>query len=329
MKKALVAFGGNALIKSQELGLQKQQIENAKEAAEMVVRLVEQGFLPVLVHGNGPQVGNVLLQQEEAGNRVPPYTMDICGAQTQGSIGYLLQRCLENLLHMKRIPMPVATLLTEVVVDREDKGFRNPTKPVGPFYEEFRARMLERERRWVVKEDSGRGWRRLVPSPEPLRIVQMDIIRQLTESGVLVNACGGGGIPVVEDPFGYLIGVEAVIDKDRTAAMLAAELDVSVFIILTGVEKVYLDFGKTSQRALDVMTVSEARQHLAEGQFPPGSMGPKIEAAADYIAKGGKEVLITTAEALATGRLEETGTRIVAETANSENPALETHYAAR
>jgi len=313
MKKALIAFGGNALIKAGELGLQKEQVENAKEAAEMIVHLVEQGLQPILVHGNGPQVGNILIQQEEAANKVPSYTMDICGAQTQGSMGYLLQRCLENMLRLRQRNVPVATILTEVVVDATDPGFQNPTKPVGPFYEHFRARELEMEKKWVMKEDSGRGWRRQVPSPHPQRIVQIDAIKALVDQGFIVNACGGGGIPVVEDGSGYYMGVEAVIDKDRTASMLGRELGAEVFIILTGVEKVSIDFGKPTQMDLDTITVSEARQYLDEGQFPPGSMGPKIQAAINYIEAGGQEVLITTAEALLKGRFESTGTRIVSD----------------
>ncbi|CAM2006248.1 carbamate kinase [Acanthopleuribacter pedis] len=310
-KRALVAFGGNALIKSGQAGHQKQQIENAKEAAEMVVRLVEQGYQPIVVHGNGPQVGNVLIQQEEAGNRVPPYTMDICGAQTQGSMGYMLQRTIENLLHMKGLDQPVAAVLTEVVVDRNDPGFRAPSKPVGPYYEAFRAEQLEAEKGWSVKEDAGRGWRRLVPSPKPREIVQLPVIQRLVEAGVIVIACGGGGVPVVRDQQGYLIGVEAVIDKDRTSAMLAQHLNVDALIVLTGVDKVFLDFGKPSQRAVDTLRVSEARTHLADGQFPPGSMGPKIEAAVDFVAAGGNQVLITTAEALLSQPIESVGTRIV------------------
>ncbi|MCB1042254.1 MAG: carbamate kinase [Acidobacteria bacterium] len=311
MKRALIAFGGNALIKSNEIGLQGQQIENAKEAAEMIVRLVSQGVLPVIVHGNGPQVGNILIQQEEASNRVPPYTMDICGAQSQGSMGYILQRCIENLLHLKRIDTKVVTVLSEVIVDGADPAFQNPTKPVGPFYEAFRAHQLENEKGWVMKEDSGRGWRRLVPSPLPIEIQQMDVIETLVSQGFITIACGGGGVPVIRDSNGYLIGVEAVIDKDRTSALLAHNLNVETFVVLTGVEKVALNFGKPDQVWLDILTVSEARKHLAEGQFPPGSMGPKIDAAIQYIDSGGQSVLITTPEALLTKEFDKVGTRIL------------------
>ncbi len=311
MKRALIAFGGNALIRADEIGLQTQQIENAKEAAEMIVRLVAQGVLPVIVHGNGPQVGNILIQQEEASNRVPPYTMDICGAQTQGSMGYLLQRCIENMLRLRKLGNKVATVLSEVIVDGDDPAFQNPTKPVGPFYEAFRARQLEMEKGWVMKEDAGRGWRRLVPSPLPVEIQQIEVIRCLLDQGYVTIACGGGGIPVMRDKQGYLLGVEAVIDKDRTSAALAHALNLDTFVVLTAVEKVSLDFGKSSQRDLDVITVSEAKMHLADGQFPPGSMGPKIEAAITYIENGGHEVLITTPEALLTGDFSSVGTRII------------------
>jgi len=182
MKKAILAFGGNALIKAGEDGLQKDQLENAKEAAEMTVRLLGAGIMPIIVHGNGPQIGNILIQQEEAANIVPPYTMDIAGAQTQGSMGYILQRCIENMLHLKKLDFHTVTMLTEVVVDPRDPGFKNPTKPVGPFYRAFRSRDLEREKDWTMKEDAGRGWRRLVPSPIPLEIVQLGAIRNLVEN---------------------------------------------------------------------------------------------------------------------------------------------------
>lgn len=310
MKRALVAFGGNALIRAKEAGLQSQQIENAKEAAEMVVNLLGQGVLPILVHGNGPQVGNLLLQQEEAANRVPPYTMDICGAQTQGSMGYILQRCIENMLRLKEADRGVATLLTEVVVDPNDPGFLNPTKPVGPFYEAFRAHQLETEKGWIMKEDAGRGWRRLVPSPSPLRIVQGDLIARLVAQEIVVIACGGGGIPVVEDRSGYLIGVEAVIDKDRTSALLAQKVGAEMLIILTEVAQVALDFGKPTHRDLSFLSLKEAKKHLADGQFPPGSMGPKIESAIAFIEAGGQEVIITTAEVLLRGDVQRVGTRI-------------------
>jgi carbamate kinase len=308
---ALLAIGGNALLKEKGSGLQEEQLENARATAEMLARVVAEGYALCVVHGNGPQVGNLIIQQEAGSGQIPPYSLDICGAMTQGSMGYMLERMLINRLRFLKIDVPVTSLLTEVVVDKADKGFQEPTKPVGPFYPEFRAFELMRSKRWKMKEDSGRGWRKVVPSPRPLEIVQLDAIRILLQSGHTLIAGGGGGIPVIRDASGFLVGVEAVIDKDRLSALLAVQLGAELFIILTGVAKVAIDFGKPSQRWLDRLTASEARKHLAAGQFPAGSMGPKIESALAYLDCGGQEVLITTAEALATEDPATVGTRIV------------------
>ena len=310
-KIALLAIGGNALLKEKERGLQEEQLENARDCAEMLAHVVQAGYALCVVHGNGPQVGNILIQQESASNQIPPYTLDICGAMTQGSMGYMLERMLINRLRFLGVDAPVASLLTEVVVDKNDPGFEHPTKPVGPFYPEFRALELMRQKKWRMKEDSGRGWRKVVPSPKPLEIVQLGAIKDLLEKGWSVIAGGGDGIPVIRDASGYLVGVEAVIDKDRLSALLAAQLGAELYIILTGVEKVAVDFGKPTQQNLDRMTATEARRHLADGQFPAGSMGPKIESALAFIEAGGHEVLITTAEALKTQDPATVGTRIV------------------
>ena len=310
-KIALLAIGGNALLKEKERGLQEEQLENARETAEMLARVVSEGYALCVVHGNGPQVGNLLIQQEAASGQIPPYTLDVCGAMTQGSMGYMLERMLINRLRFLGIDSPVTSVLTDVVVDREDQGFANPTKPVGPFYPEFRALELMRSKGWKMKEDSGRGWRKVVPSPRPLEIVQLEAIKTLLEADSSVIAGGGGGIPVIRDASGFLVGVEAVIDKDRLSALLAAKLGAELFIILTGVPKVAIDFGKPSQRWVDLIKASEARAWLAEGQFPAGSMGPKIESALAYLDGGGQEVLITTAEALAAEDPATVGTRIV------------------
>ena len=311
-KIALLAVGGNALLREGEWGHQEDQLANARETAEMLARVVAEGYALCVVHGNGPQVGNLLIQQESAASQIPPYTLDICGAMTQGSMGYMLERMLINRLRFMGLAAPVTSLLTEVVVDKEDPGFQNPAKPVGPFYEQTRARELMRTKKWKMKEDAGRGWRKVVPSPRPLEIVQLEAIKLLLQAGHSVIAGGGGGIPVIRDSSGFLVGVEAVIDKDRLSALLAAELGADLFIILTGVAKVALDFGKPTQRWVDRLTAAEARQHLAEGQFPVGSMGPKIESALAFLEGGGHEVLITTAEALATEDPATVGTRIVA-----------------
>ncbi len=309
-KIALLAIGGNALLKEDERGLQEEQLENARDCAEMLARVVAQGYSLCVVHGNGPQVGNLLIQQESASNQIPPYNLDIAVSMTQGSMGYMLERMLINRLHYEKLDAPVATILTEVVVDKADPGFQNPTKPIGPFYPEFRALELRRQKKWKMKEDSGRGWRKVVPSPKPVEIVQLDAIKTLLESGHCVIAGGGGGIPVIRDASGLLVGVEAVIDKDRLSALLAANLGAELYIILTGVAKVALDFGKPTQRWMDRMSAAEAREHILDGQFPAGSMGPKIESALSFIEAGGHEVLITTAEALKHEDPATVGTRI-------------------
>lgn len=308
---ALLAIGGNALIKEKEVGLQEEQLENARDCAEMLARVVGQGYALCVVHGNGPQVGNLLIQQDAASNQVPGYSLDVCVAMTQGSMGYMLERMLVNRLRFEKLAASVTTVLTEVVVDKHDPGFENPTKPIGPFYPEFRATELMRTRKWRMKEDSGRGWRKVVPSPRPFEIVQLPAIQALLNEGQCVIAGGGGGVPVIRDASGYLVGVEAVIDKDRLSALLAAQLGAELYIILTSVSKVALDFGKPTQRWVDRLTSTEAREHLAAGQFPPGSMGPKIESALAYIEAGGREVLITTPEDLKLVDPATVGTRIV------------------
>ena len=283
-KIALIAIGGNALLKEKERGYQEEQLENARECAEMFGNVIKAGFSLCVVHGNGPQVGNILIQQETGANRTPPYTLDICDAMTQGSMGYMLESRLINRLSYMGLDTPVTTVLTEVVVDKDDPGFRNPTKPVGPFYREFRALELIKEKGWTMKEDSGRGWRKVVPSPKPLEIVQLAAVKLLLEAGHCVIAGGGGGIPVIRDASGFLVGVEAVIDKDRASATLARNVGADTLIILTDIEKVAVDFRTPGQRFLDRMTVSEARGYLDGGQFAAGSMGPKIEAAITFLA---------------------------------------------
>ena len=310
-KIALIAIGGNALLQEKQRGLQEEQLESARQTAEMFGNVVQAGFSLCVVHGNGPQVGNLLLQMENASNRVPPYTLDICDAMTQGSMGYMIERMLINRLAFLKLAVPVTTVLTEVVVDKDDPGFEHPTKPVGPFYTEFRAVELQKQKRWHMKEDAGRGYRKVVPSPQPLEIIQLEAIKLLLQAGHCVIAGGGGGIPVIRDASGYLVGVEAVIDKDRLSSLLARELGADTYVILTGVPKVALDFGKPTQRWVDRLTATEAAKHLVDGQFPAGSMGPKIESALSFIRGGGSEVLITSPEALEKEPYETVGTRIV------------------
>jgi len=310
-KTALIAFGGNALLPDNDHGRQEDQMANAREAAELMVNVVKKGYELILVHGNGPQVGNLLIQMEAAADRIPPYSLDICDAMTEGSMGFMLERALVNELRRHSIDKDVASLVTQVVVDKDDPAFAKPTKPVGPFYTEERARGLIAEKKWTMIEDAGRGWRKVVASPRPIDVVPKWVIRDLVQAGRIVIAAGGGGIPVIINGRGLFEGVEAVIDKDYAASLLAREVKADLFVILTAIERVYLDYGKPTQREAPVLTVDEARKHLADGQFPPGSMGPKIRAAVEYIEAGGREVLITTAGQLRAALINRSGTRIV------------------
>jgi len=308
---ALIAFGGNALIPEHQRGIQAEQMKNAEKAAELMVHIVRKGYELIIVHGNGPQVGNLLIQMEEAVTKIPPYSLDVCDAMTEGSMGYMLERAITNELRRHSIDKDVVTLVTPVVVDRNDPAFEHPTKPVGPFYTKYRAQQLAREKKWAMVEDAGRGYRKVVPSPKPIDIVPKWTISELVQAGRVVVAAGGGGIPVIINGRGLYEGVEAVIDKDYAASLIAREVKVDLFIILTGTEKVYLDFGKPDQKEIPLMTIEEAQAHLDGGQFPPGSMGPKIRAAVEYIRAGGKEVLITDANHLKAALIKRTGTRIV------------------
>ena len=314
-KIALVAFGGNAMLPEDQKGLQSEQMRNAARAAELLVHIVQKGYELIVVHGNGPQVGNLLIQMEEAADKIPPYSLDVCDAMTEGSMGFMLERALINELRRRSVDKEVASLVTQVVVDKDDPAFAKPTKPVGPFYSKFRGQELAREKKWSMVEDAGRGYRKVVPSPKPIDVVNNRIIRELVEAGRVVIAAGGGGIPVILNSNGLFEGVEAVIDKDYAASLLAREVKADLFIILTAIERVFIDFGKPSQREAPVLTVDEARKHLADGQFPPGSMGPKIRAAIEYIEAGGREVLITKDSHLKAALINRSGTRIVASAA--------------
>jgi len=308
---ALIAFGGNAMLPEGSRGVQAEQIRNAEQAARLMVHVVRKGYELIIVHGNGPQVGNLLIQMEEAVTKIPPYTLDVCDAMTEGSMGFMLERAITNELRRNSIDKDVATLVSPVLVDRNDPAFDHPTKPVGPFYTEYRARQLMKDKSWTMVEDAGRGWRKVVASPRPIDVVPKFIIRDLVQAGRVVIAAGGGGIPVILNNRGFYEGVEAVIDKDYAASLIAREAGVDLFVILTGIDRVYIDFGKPSQREAPVLTVDEAKAHLDEGQFPAGSMGPKIRAAIEYIEAGGREVLITTAGQLKAALLRRTGTRII------------------
>jgi carbamate kinase len=308
---AVVAFGGNALLRAEDRGTQEEQIARAKQAARWLAEIARRGYKLIVVHGNGPQVGNILVQAEEASTKIPPQTLDVCVAQTEGSIGFMLQQAIRNRLESIGSPGEVATLLTEVEVDVNDPAFKRPTKPIGPFFTRYRAETLERDLGWTMREDSGRGWRHVVASPRPLHILNIRTIERMLESASVVIAAGGGGIPVARGRDGQWRGVEAVIDKDFASSLLANDLKADLFVILTGVAKVAIDYGKPTQRDVDRLTVAEAEKHLADGQFPAGSMGPKIEAAVQFVRASGKQVLITDVEHLREAVEGKDGTLIV------------------
>ena len=290
---AVIAIGGNSLILDSQKISVKDQYQAASETAHHVAALVAAGYRVVITHGNGPQVGFILLRSDLARNVLHQVPLDSCVADTQGALGYQIGQTLANELKRQGIQKPIATVVTQVLVDNRDPAFSNPTKPIGSFYTEEEAEKHKTESGWVLKEDAGRGWRRVVASPQPLRIVEEDTIRLLLEQDVVVIAVGGGGIPVRENEQGELEGCAAVIDKDLASCLLAKNLKADLFIISTGVDKVAVDFKKPTQRELDRLTVAEAKKYLAEGQFPAGSMGPKISAAIDFLEHGGKEVIIT------------------------------------
>src|SRR5438105_12287425 len=311
-KLAIVAFGGNALLRREDRGTQEEQIARARQAARWLAEIVRAEYKLVVVHGNGPQVGNILVQAEEASTKIPPQSLDVAVAQTEGSIGFLLQQAIRNRLESIGSGGQVATVLTEVEVDANDPAFKRPTKPIGPFFTRYRAEALERDLGWTMREDAGRGWRHVVPSPRPLRILNTETITHMLEWARVVIAAGGGGIPVVRGRDGQWRGIDAVIDKDFASALLAAELNAGLYVILTGVSKVSIDFGKPSERKRARLTIADAERYLREGQFPAGSMGPKIEAAIQFVRSGGSEVLITDVEHLRDALEGREGTRISA-----------------
>jgi carbamate kinase len=297
MKTMLLAVGGNSLIRAGEKGTITEQRTNAQRTAVQIVGLVRAGYRIVLTHGNGPQVGAELLRSERGESQVPGLPLDVCGASTQGEIGYLLQQSLENELGLANLHMPVATVLTQSLVSLRDPSMQHPSKPIGPFYSRADAEQRKRLFGWEIVEDASRGYRRVVPSPEPIEIIELEVIRDLVEQGVLVIACGGGGIPVVWSD-GKLRGVEAVIDKDRASSLLASSIGVDLFVISTDTDFVYLDYKKPTQRPLRRVGVGELDGYAKAGHFPPGNMGPKIESVLRFLRHGGKGAVITSCENL-------------------------------
>lgn len=298
-KRVVIALGGNAILQPKQSGTAAIQFENVRNTCRQLAELINDGYQLVITHGNGPQVGNILLQNEEAKAKVPPMPLDICGSETQGFIGYMIQQSMKNLLPQRN----VGTIVTQVLVDANDPAFQNPTKPIGSFYTQAEADQLRAEKGYTMVEDSGRGWRRVVPSPDPKAIIEKDLVLDLLEKDVIVIASGGGGVPVVQDVNGQLSGVEAVIDKDLAGQRLAMDVEADILLILTDVEAVAINWGKPDQKFLSRLNLSEAKQLMEEGHFKAGSMGPKVTAALRFIEQGGEMAVISSlnnaAEALA------------------------------
>jgi len=310
-KTAVVALGGNAITNPEKEDTIANQFANTRRSLDGIVELAKAGYKLVITHGNGPQVGNAILRVELARGKAPILPLGICVADTEGGMGYMIEQSLQNRLKKERINRPVVTIITQVIVDKDDPQIANPTKFIGQFYSEEEAGRFARERNWVVKKDSNRGWRRVVPSPLPISVVESGTIKTLVERGDIVIAAGGGGIPVYIDTDDNLEGLDAVIDKDRAAAVLAHEISSEILLILTSVDRVALNYGTDEEQPIDTMTVSDAEKHLKAGHFPPGSMGPKIEAALQFLKSGGKEIIITSLNNTAGALKGEAGTRIV------------------
>ncbi len=287
----VIALGGNAFLQKGQRGYVFEQWGNVKRAVKQIADIIERGYRVVITHGNGPQVGNILEWMESLSQRIPPLTMDIANAMTQGWLGYMIQQALSNELIRRGIRRTVVSVVNRVLVDKEDPAFKNPTKFVGPYYTEEEAKRIAKEKSWIMKPDPRGGWRRVVPSPDPKDNLEVDAIKSLIDAGFIVVASGGGGIPVIVDD-GEIRGVEAVIDKDLASEVLATKLRADYLIILTDVEGVMLNFGKPNQKLIRIMTVSEAEKYYNEGHFPPGSMGPKVLACIRFIRHGGKRASI-------------------------------------
>ncbi|MCE5192949.1 MAG: carbamate kinase [Candidatus Cryosericum sp.] len=312
-KVAVIAIGGNSLIKDEEHKSVADQYDAIVETARHIAGLVEQDYNVVITHGNGPQVGFILLRSEiaEKAAGLHPVPLDSCGADTQGAVGYQIQQALHNEFLRRGIAKQAVTVVTQVLVDRNDPAFAHPQKPVGSFYSKHDIDEKVAREGWNVVEDAGRGWRRVVASPMPIEVVELDAIKALVGLGFIVVAAGGGGIPVVKDAHGNLAGVPAVIDKDHATSLLATSLHADLFIISTAVERVYINYNKPSQQGIDRMSVREAKEYIEQGQFAKGSMLPKIEAVIAFLEHGGTEALITNPESLERAIAGQTGTRVV------------------
>ena len=307
---AVIAIGGNSLVLPGQRGTFEEQQSRARTICNGIAAILAAGYRLVLTHGNGPQVGDALLRSEVAQPALPPLRLDVCDAETQGLIGYLLQQTLENTLAERGLRPGVVSIVTQVVVDPQDPAFRDPSKPIGPFFSFENATQRKRILGWTMAEDAGRGWRRIVASPRPREIIELHAIRACLDSGIVVIGAGGGGIPVVRRR-GGLEGVEAVIDKDRVSSLLARNLGAELLFFVTGVDRVALHFGQADELPLERLTAESAKQYLLQGEFAPGSMGPKIEAALEFLEAGGLRAVITCAENVAGALRREKGTEIL------------------
>lgn len=295
MKKLVIALGGNALQEAGKPATAQAQLEVVEKTSEYIADIVERGYEVIVAHGNGPQVGRIVIQNEVASASTPAMPFDVCGAMSQGMIGYHIQQGLSKVLRHRGINKNVVTVVTQVVVDKDDPKFKAPSKPIGPFYTEEEAKAIAAEKGYTMKEDAGRGWRRVVASPLPVEIVELDAVKTLNDAGFVVVTVGGGGIPVIRNDAGDLEGVAAVIDKDLASEKLARDMDADALVILTAVEKVSINFKKPDQKDLDRMSAAEAKQYIKEGHFAPGSMLPKIEAALNFVeSKPGRIAIITS-----------------------------------
>ncbi len=310
VKKVIISIGGNALIRRGERGTIEEQFSNARAACAVVAGLMERGCGVIITHGNGPVVGNIVIRNEAAKDFVPPMPLYISDADSEGGLGFMIQQTIYNELRRAGIGADAATIVTQVVVDSRDPAFENPAKPVGPYYTKDEAERLEKTKKWKMREDSGRGMRRVVPSPRPRRIVESAVIARLADDGVVVIAAGGGGVPVVEEADGTLRGVDAVVDKDHSTTLLGLETGVETILNITAIDYVYLGFGTPRQRPIREMSAAEARRYLEAGEFAPGSMGPKVAAAIDFVEGGGREVFITTEQLMDEALEGRAGTRI-------------------
>ncbi|WP_195573873.1 carbamate kinase [Paenibacillus sp. 1001270B_150601_E10] len=308
-ERVVIALGGNAILRPHQEATYENQLENVRKSSEIIADIVQKGYEVIVTHGNGPQVGLILRQNEEAKDVVSPFPLDVCNAKSQGMIGYMLDQCLKNELTKRGLTQQVVSLLTQTQVLSDDEAFQHPTKPIGTFYTEEEAKVMMQEKGWEMQEDAGRGWRRVVPSPQPQSIMEAETIMSLVASGVIVIASGGGGIPVVQAQDGTIAGVEAVVDKDRSGLKLAQEADADIFMMVTDVNHVFVHYGTPEQQALEHISVKEAEQYMGEGQFSSGSMGPKMEAAIHF-AELGKHAIICSLDEAAAAIQGTTGTHI-------------------